>query len=695
MSFTNASVVPEFFNANDFRKIRALERREVALLGVPSESCSTNLFFGFFFDGTKNNYVLAEQGKCHSNVARLYDCYPGLSVPAVLPANVDWEYKRENYPHFFKTYIPGVASPFKEVKDTGEGWQGTSGAAMGYGGEARIVWALLQAINNLHRFFLRQPLLSATEILTIIDLITLDKFNLASMDRPIGAYSGEINRTRDELIKVLQRLHGSISQHMPDKPTGRPKKVDPGIVRTIHVSIFGFSRGATQARAFTNWLIKLCGVDASLCKKEGKLTLGGFDLKIDFLGVFDTVASIGRGSTLSSSRVGKLLHGHEAWADTEVSLRIPAGIRCVHLVAAHEVRRSFPLDSISVGSVTPLGCDEVVFPGVHSDIGCGYSPREQGRGVDLEGEDMMTRLPLLYMYKEARLAGVPLKLEFASDAAKKRFQIAPATITAFNSYVRAATVATGSLTAIMREQAKFYMQWRLARRHSGRTPLESSASFNRASTFDQNDLHSANVELEKEIVAFETWRAGKGTGFVPRAQAAGFDDEHENEWEEIAIWWGTSPPPHAVLSFFDEYVHDSRAWFKLSLEPDSEEKAHAQLKEWVAERQSVREDNAVREKMFADNRHRLLRSVGGSRGASAPKFVPRKDELSDAQRNAADEYMRTNRIPRMITTGREPFEVGPVSIRAGYLRFRRVYGGADATLLTSIGDVDGELVRRA
>ena len=46
----------------------------------PKESCTTNLFFGFFFDGTKNNYVLAEEAKTLSNVARLYDCYPGLSV---------------------------------------------------------------------------------------------------------------------------------------------------------------------------------------------------------------------------------------------------------------------------------------------------------------------------------------------------------------------------------------------------------------------------------------------------------------------------------------------------------------------------------------------------------------------------------------------------------------------------------------
>jgi hypothetical protein len=690
MSLSKAETMEEFFTRKECDQIRHLENRESPQIGVPAESCTTNLFFGFFFDGTKNNYVLAEKGRCHSNIARLYDCYPGISVPAVLPASTDWAYNRKNYSHFFKTYIPGVSSPFKEVKDSGEGWQAAKGAAMGYGGEARIVWALLQAINNVHRYFLKQPMLSPAETISIIEQIELNKTNLATMDlRPLGSISKDPTKTLNEFTKLLRQLHSAINQHMPDKQKGRPKKVEPGIVKTIYVSIFGFSRGATQARAFTNWLIKLCGVDASLCQREGRLTLGGFDLKIDFLGVFDTVASVGKGSTLSSSLIGKSLHGHDAWADTEVSLRIPPGIRCVHLVAAHEIRRSFPLDSISVGSLTPPDCDEVVFPGVHSDIGCGYSPREQGRGVEAEGDDMITRLPLLYMYKSARLAGVPLKLEFASDIAQRRFQIAQAAITAFNAYIGTATVRSGSLTPIMREQAKLYIQWRLARRHTGDAPLESSASFQRASTFDQNDLHSANVEFEHEIVAFEAWRAGKGKHFIPKVQPAGFDDQHENEWEEIATWWGKPTPPNSVLNFFDNYVHDSRAWFKLSIsEPDSEEGAHKQLQEWVSKRQSDSKRNALQEKIFLENQRNLFRLSGKKIVASAPKFVSRRNELTDAQRTAADEYARNGKIPRMITTGREPFDMGPIAIRGGYLRFRRVYAGADGTLVTSTRDAD-------
>src|SRR5690349_6215653 len=128
----NATEVEKFFGNDVFNNIRKkFESREHPILGVPGKSCETNLFFGFFFDGTKNNYVQADVAKNHSNVARLYDCYPGLSVPGVLPKSTDWQHKPERYTHFFKVYVPGVASPFSQVGDTGAGVQLTAGGASG------------------------------------------------------------------------------------------------------------------------------------------------------------------------------------------------------------------------------------------------------------------------------------------------------------------------------------------------------------------------------------------------------------------------------------------------------------------------------------------------------------------------------------------------------------------------------------
>ncbi|MCV6022935.1 hypothetical protein OFO93_41155, partial [Escherichia coli] len=62
---------------------------------------------------------------------------------------------------------------------------------------------------------------------------------------------------------------------MPDPHTGQPQRVDPGIVRHLYVSAFGFSRGATAARVFANWFVTLCELDAQLLGRSGR-TLGGF-----------------------------------------------------------------------------------------------------------------------------------------------------------------------------------------------------------------------------------------------------------------------------------------------------------------------------------------------------------------------------------------------------------------------------------
>ena len=571
IEFSFATDYDRFFDKESIRKIQIrYSSRENPPLSVPGKSCETNLFFGFFFDGTKNNYIQADAIKNHSNVARLYDCYPGLSVPGVLPASTDWQYKPERYTHFFKVYVPGVSSPFSQVGDTGAGLDEATGGASGALGERRIIWALLQAINNIHRYFLKTPLITQAEIDSLIRRIFLNKYARAMMTNPGAAYSGVGSnstniRARQEFKKILLKLKNAIAQHRPDPKTGKPAKVDPAIVKTIYMSIFGFSRGATQARVFTNWLQSLCKLDAEVHDRRGQMSLGGFDVVFDFLGVFDTVASVGLGNTMGSNMALAFLDGHGAWADAEDSLRIPPGLKCLHLVAAHEARRSFPVDSISVNGNLPAGSEEIVVPGVHSDIGCGYSPCQQGKGTDANGDDMLSRIPLLMMYKAARMNGVPLKLETANAIAKNRFALKPATIEAFNAYIGTCQVTQGSIHQIMREQARKQMEWRLMRRVTQKAPLQQTASFLRASKLDQSDLQGAAQEFEEEIAAFIRWRKEKGAAFRPAQQKIGFDNEHLAEWEEIARWWQESPrPPDAVVSFFDNYVHDSRAAFKIA-----------------------------------------------------------------------------------------------------------------------------------
>lgn len=366
--FSCAVEFEKLFRQEQQDQIEIFKNRERPPRGVPRESCSTNLFFGFFFDGTKNNYIEAESEKNHSNIARLYDCYPGLGVPEILPVSTDWPHAVERYSHFFKVYVPGVASPFKQVGDTGD-W--TVGAAAGAFGERRIVWALLQAINNVHRYFLKTPLISSADAHRLVRLIFLRAHDRRLMERTTIASQRSGFPSQDARFhfeKLLKQLQRALSAHWPNKKTGKPAKIDPGIVKVIYISVFGFSRGATAARAFLNWLQSLCKLDAQVAG-SASMSLGGFPVVFDFLGLFDTVASVGLANTYG------IVDGHGAWADAEDSLRIPHGVKCLHLVAAHELRRSFPVDSISVMGAVPEGCQEVVVPGVHSDIGCGYSPR--------------------------------------------------------------------------------------------------------------------------------------------------------------------------------------------------------------------------------------------------------------------------------------------------------------------------------
>jgi len=81
--------------------------------------------------------------------------------------------------------------------------------------------------------------------------------------------------------------------------------------------------------------------------------------------------------------------------------------RCIHHVAAHEIRNSFPLDTVLQDGRYAANVVEVVYPGVHSNVGGGYRPGEGGRLANPFG--MLSAIPLQAMYDEAYRAGVPLR----------------------------------------------------------------------------------------------------------------------------------------------------------------------------------------------------------------------------------------------------------------------------------------------
>jgi hypothetical protein len=111
------------------------------------------------------------------------------------------------------------------------------------------------------------------------------------------------------------------------------------------VDVYGFSRGAAMARTFVN-LVK-----QGLQQKEGFL-----NVRVRFLGIFDTVGSIGIPGGLpgGSKNPGQNLGLDSGDFDA-----------CSHFTARDEVRANFPLSELP-------GFDRE-YAGVHSDVGGGYA----------------------------------------------------------------------------------------------------------------------------------------------------------------------------------------------------------------------------------------------------------------------------------------------------------------------------------
>jgi Uncharacterized alpha/beta hydrolase domain (DUF2235) len=380
----------------------------------PPTTCQQCLTLGFFFDGTGNNLDADVGTMQHSNVARLFQSHP-----------LD-----DSVLNRFSFYVPGLGTYFSEIGDRGNT---TRGRGMGHMGQDRINWAF-------------------------------KKF--------------------DEVIKQAEAR--------AQNPTNK--------ILSIKVSVFGFSRGATAARAFVRDLAQRCNVKSG----EYRLKQGDYPVEVIFLGIFDTVASVGMPmsgnntpgatslgwyatQTTVDVRAGSPTNGilamafgepgadpapgsfdgHASWAD---GLEVPALVkRCVHMVSGHEMRNSFPVDSALFGQRYPDGVAEMVYPGVHSDVGGGYQPGEGARSAH-PGE-MLSLIPLRAMHQEARSAGVPLlsidalaersallKRSFAlDDEGSKKFDEMNAL---FGHYMQLAGSGGRDIGRELLAHSSWYLRWR-------------------------------------------------------------------------------------------------------------------------------------------------------------------------------------------------------------------------------------------
>ncbi|NHQ88484.1 DUF2235 domain-containing protein [Iodobacter sp. HSC-16F04] len=453
----------------------------------PQLACQKTVNVGVFFDGTNNNDKRDRSEKGHSNIAKLYSSHR--------------DDPREG---FYRLYIPGVGTAFEEI---GELTESSEGKAYAKGGDSRIAWALIQVLNSIRFTFDGRRLLEADEAKAAIkDTNQLATYWALSNSKRQAWFKRQVKKLEEVIVNK------------------KPKIVQ------LNVSVFGFSRGAAEARAFCHWLVDCC---------EGNGTyLAGVPIKIQFLGIFDTVASVGLADSFPIP-----VQGLMDWADGSMEI-LPQVQRCVHYVAANEIRASFPLSCARNGKSYPANVLEQVFPGAHSNIGGGYGPGEQGRskaGI----EHLLSNIPLLNMYREAVKAGVPLKpLSALKPEIQQDFKISEPLRLAFNAYVKYSAIKTAKVEDMLDGHMRFY------RRYKAQIGKNESKLIN-VKDQDKLDLDEASKDFERDAAKIRL----EALHYIPDYDLKRI----KNDYIDIETIL-----PNDVLDFFLQYVHDSHAGFYLA-----------------------------------------------------------------------------------------------------------------------------------
>lgn len=489
----------------------ARELAQRATLADPSlcgVDCIKEISVGILFDGTNNNMVRDKPLNGHSNIVSLYDAH-----------------KNDKRDHF-AYYIPGVGTPFPEIGEHGED---PSGKAYAAGGEARIHFAMLQVFNAVCRASTQSDLLTQAEMKSVVTSAVGE--GLATWwrlgDSKMRTFFAGLN------ARLLKAVEGR-----------RPK-----IVR-VKVAVFGFSRGAAEARVFANWL-----------QQATQGQIGHASLEIRFLGLLDTVASV---FLADSSPVGS---GLIDWADG--NLEISGVHHAEHLVAAHEIRMSFPLSTARAGKAYPLNTKERVYPGAHSDVGGGYSPGDQGKSTSGRSA-LLSQIPLNDLHFAALNAGVALmKLSEMPAEVRRDFAIDPAVNAAFDDYARwtqfddkADIAASGPHTSNrLMDHTHLYWQWRASVSADG--AFKSLKSYAASSPQDKVDLWESELDWRVDV---ERARAS----LKPKVVAAGRfgattvpGQPTPVQSQLLAAVGKAKAVPAGAARLFDEYVHDSHAGFWL------------------------------------------------------------------------------------------------------------------------------------
>jgi hypothetical protein len=331
-------------------------------------------------------------------------------------------------------------------------------------------------------------------------------------------------------------------------------------IKECFIDVFGFSRGAAEGRVFCSWLDELL--------TDGKLA--GVIVHFRFVGLMDTVASAGFWSSLAAATTG-IEGGHSGWADSHF-LRIPASVQnCVHMIAAHELRKNFPLDTITVDGVLPPHCQEFAYPGAHSDVGGGYAPCDLGISVGQNANESdalkLAQIPLNHMLACAQTAGAPMDKGLAFSRARKYdpFALAPLVQKAYDDFITFSTLKPRAV----HEWLQPYLTWRWQVRKS----YKSLNHVVKASPKHRELLIKYNGKLIADAALLDRAAAAPSAFTLLRTlisadakRDAAYLLALDPEARTVLSIAQAAPPTDARLhKMFDLYVHDSLAGFDHNL----------------------------------------------------------------------------------------------------------------------------------
>lgn len=180
----------------------------------------------------------------------------------------------------------------------------------------------------------------------------------AAMGRGVTGVSAKVEEAFREIGRTILRF----AQSNPDSK-----------IINMTLDTFGFSRGAAAARHFANQVA--LGQQGPLGRTI-KIFRGAFhetfsakyqqDIHMGFIGLFDTVASVGGLANLGFVR---------SQTSPGLNLYLPRSVfpNVVQLAARDEIRANFPLGRVKADH------PEYTLPGAHSDIGGGYFPESEER----------------------------------------------------------------------------------------------------------------------------------------------------------------------------------------------------------------------------------------------------------------------------------------------------------------------------